>query len=344
MSGVGRRPTDDESDVCVVVVVEGHRGEAVTDGPVDDAGHVRPARRSGCCERLHGGGECVHLRVERGDGALCPEGVDVGCSDMPSGRDRGVAGAGEHLRPHAVDDVLLVLWGHVVLLRRWDGEQPRRHRGGGHSLQDPGIDDVSGAVRGDAVSVAAFGERAALEAHEVVVEPPHPGEHRRGRLLAAGDHELHTEARAVVAGAVRPGTFQPAALDEAGVPADEGVVADVLPRPFRGWLVLVVVLPLTDLLEAFRARAYMDTGDYVPDRVTNEMVRDRLSQNDTPRTVGCSTDTPEPLRRSTSSTVSAGGPVRLSTWCSSCTLPRRSSCEDLSSGRRRKGARTTPRR
>ena len=43
---------------------------------------------------------------------------------------------------------------------------------------------------------------------------------------------------------------------------------------------LVVVLPLTDLLEAFRARAYMDTGDYVPDRVTNEMVRDRLSQND----------------------------------------------------------------
>ena len=53
--------------------------------------------------------------------------------------------------------------------------------------------------------------------------------------------------------------------------ADERVVADVLPRPFRGWLCLVVVLPLTDLREALRVGAAGEVRGAVTDVVAEEL-------------------------------------------------------------------------
>ena len=51
----------------------------------------------------------------------------------------------------------------------------------------------------------------------------------------------------------------------------------------------------------FEAKRYMDAGDYVPDEVTNPMVRNRIDEPDAERG-SCSTATRAPLPRSTSST------------------------------------------
>jgi adenylate kinase len=49
------------------------------------------------------------------------------------------------------------------------------------------------------------------------------------------------------------------------------------------------------------AKKYMDAGDFVPDSVTNKMVRDRLGEADV-ETASCSTATPAPPRRWSTST------------------------------------------